>query len=181
MLKKFSILFILVLIHIAHISNAQRQGDIRFIAGFADLDDVVELYQGGACTGTKYDIGSRGKIKFMSDLGNGKYQIEVVRNNVDSDTNDNYADVHKRYCISKADYDNNFSEKSATNARTAYGFLAVPFKLRFGPTTVAPGGELGGFYGWFIGDSNWIIAPHAGLTFISLNDVNSATPENSID
>lgn len=158
--------------------HGQTRNDIRFPVGFADLKDVVQLYSGGNCS-TSYDIGSRGKIKFILDLGSGKYLIEVVRNNANSGTASNYADVDSnQYCISKSDYDNLFSDKAPTNSRTAYGFLAVPFKLRFNPTTVAPGGELGGFYGWFIKDSNWIFAPHAGLTFISLNDINSATPEN---
>jgi hypothetical protein len=178
MKRNLTLLSCLLLLLTASKIHGQTRNDIRFPAGFADVEDVVQLYSSGSCTTTSYDIGSRGKIKFISDLGSNKYLIEVVRNNVNSATGSNYANDNNQFCISKTDYDNKFSDKAPTNTRTAFGFLAVPFKLRFNPTTVAPGGELGGYYGWFIKDSNWIIAPHAGLTFISLNDINSATPEN---
>jgi len=176
-MKNFVILTLAVLA--SFLSNAQTAGDIRFPNSGSINNDIVQLYDGSTCTANSYDIGSEGKIKFLKDLGSGKYLIDVIRNNVNaSNSNDNYADVNNKYCISKNDYDSFFDKKKWTNTRTAYGFLAVPFKLRFGPTTVAPGGELGGFYGWFIKDSNWIFAPHAGLTFISLNDIDSDTPEN---
>lgn len=174
----FLILFFLIFTNSS--LQAQTTGDIRFPVGFATSQDIVQLFDGGSCTSTTFDIGSRGKIKYIKDLGDDKYLIEVVRNNAnEADSTDNFADPNdNRYCISKNDYHNLFSKKAATNTRTAYGFLAVPFKLRFNPTTVAPGGELGGFYGWFIKDSNWIFGPHAGLTFVSLNDIDSDTPEN---
>ncbi len=56
----------------------------------------------------------------------------------------------------------------------------MPFKIRFNPITIAPGGELGGYYGWYIKDTNWLFAAHAGLTSISLNNIDAETPENKL-
>lgn len=161
-------------------SYAQTVGDIRFPISGSLNENIVHAFDGSSCTPSiGFDIGPRGRIKFLKDLGNGNYLIDVTRNNVNSNNGlADFANVNGKYCISKDDYDSFFDKKKWSNSRPVYGFLAVPFKLRFNPTTVAPGGELGGFYGWFIKDSSWILAPHAGLTFISLNDINANTPEN---
>ncbi|MGD9994951.1 MAG: hypothetical protein AB7S69_16750 [Salinivirgaceae bacterium] len=177
---KTTILFIGLFLF-ALITNGQNYGDIKYPRGFADVTDVVKVYNGGTCGTTAYDIGGGYfKIKFISDIDGSNYLVEVMNNKVNSSTTDNYADVNNQYCITKNDYDNLFSKSSPSNCRTAYGILAVPFKLRFNPTTVAPGGELGGFYGCYIKNSNWLFAAHAGLTSISLNNIDAETPENKI-
>ena len=124
MSKNQTFFFSLFLSMLTNTVVGQTRGDIRFPVGFADLKNIVQQYNAGTCTSTSYDIGSRGKIKFILDLGSGKYLIEVIRNNVNSGTGHNYANVNNnQYCISKADYENFFSIKQPYNGRTAYGFL----------------------------------------------------------
>jgi hypothetical protein len=156
----------------------QTPGDIRYPAGFATLKNVLKEYDGSSCQATPFDIGDEGKIKFISDLGSGNYLIEVVANNVSAASGANYALRNTQYCIAQSTYSRQFSTRAPSNKRNAYGFLAVPFKIRFAPTTIGPGGELGGFYGRYVKESSWMFAAHAGFTWISLNDVNAATPEN---
>jgi len=161
--------------------EAQTFGDFKYPRGFADVTDVVKIYSSNSCGTITFDIGGgSNRIKFISEIDDNNFLIEIVKNKANIKTTDNYAVVTKQYCISKSDYENKFADNPPSNSRTAYGMLAVPFKLRFNPTTVAPGGELGGFYGWYLGNTNWLFATHVGLTSIALNDVNAATPQNKI-
>ena len=162
---------------ICHV-NGQAPNDIRYINTDALVTGILFRFQSNACGTVPYDIGHTCKIRLVRDLGDSKYLIDVLRNNANQNTGDNFAQENIQYCVSHSDYRGNFQNCEFNPTRTAFGFLAVPFKLRFNPTTVAPGGELGGFYGWFIGDTRWLVAAHAGLTFVSLNDINAATPEN---
>jgi hypothetical protein len=159
----------------------QTSGEFKYPRGFADVTNVVKIYSSNSCGSETFDIGGgKYRIKFISKIDDNIYLIEIVTNKPNIKSTDKYADVKYPYCISKADYENKFASNPPSNSRTAYGMLAVPFKLRFNPTTIAPGGELGGFYGWFLCNSNWLFVTHAGLTSIALNDVNAATPDNKL-
>ncbi len=162
-------------------SMAQTSGEFKYPRGFADITGVVKVYSSGSCGTNTFDIGGGNyRIKFISKIDDNTFLIEIVTNKANVNSTDNYADVNKQHCMSKTDYENKFDFTPPSNSRTAFGMLAVPFKLRFNPTTIAPGGELGGFYGWYLGNSNWLFATHAGLTSIALNDVNAATPDNKL-
>lgn len=176
---KLLIFFLLYAILFPTVSYSQELGDIGYPVS-ANLRNVVfEMDDANNCTSTSYDIGTKyAKIKFIAEKGSDYYIIEVIGNGANKNTSDNYAPINERYCIEKEKYIQDFRDTKRSNTRTAYGMLGVPFKLRFSPTTIAPGGELGGFYGWYLGGTKWIAAFHAGLTLIALNDVNSDTPEN---
>jgi len=179
--KIFNLTLFAIVSCLSSYAMGQTPGEFKYPRGFADVTDVVKIYSSNACGSTTFDIGGgKNRIKFILKIDDNTFLIEIVNNKANIETNDNYADVNKQHCISKADYENKFAFKPPSNSRTAYGMLAVPFKLRFNPTTIAPGGELGGFYGWYIGNTNWLFATHAGLTSVALNDINAETPDNKI-
>jgi hypothetical protein len=179
----FNLAFMAIFVFSTQKVLGQTDGELRYPKGYADIKDVVKIYSKGSCGSETYDIGGgKFKIKYISKKvgDDNTYIIQIITNKANLKTSDNYADVDNQYCISKNDYDNQLDSKPPCNTCGEFGMLAVPFKLRFNPTTIAPGGELGGFYGWYIGNTKWLFATHAGLTSIALNDVNAETPDNKI-
>lgn len=179
--KFFQLVLLAIGICLSFHTMGQTPGEFKYPRGFADVTDVVKIYSSNSCGSATFDIGGGNKrIKFISIIDANTFLIEIVNNNANIETDDNYASVNKQHCISKSDYENKFDFNPPSNSRTAFGMLAVPFKLRFSPTTVSPGGELGGFYGWYLGNTNWLFAAHAGITSVALNNINSETPDNKI-
>lgn len=153
-----------------------------FYQGKATIDSVLYSVTGAAtCTNSSFSLGYKSEIKFVQVLAGDRYLIELVGNLANSRPNDNFAEINKRYCISKDFFDNNFKDTAPPKTRKDFGILAVPFKVRVDPIQITAGGELGGYFGWYLGDrSSSVAILHAGLTFISLNDINSETPETKV-
>lgn len=155
--------------------NAQEPGDVYYYQFDNTKRDIVTLFQ-GSCQTTTADIGRKAEIKIIQALAGDKFEIGIVWNMANDEAGENFALTANNYCISKKDLSTYFR---STKIRSDFGVLAVPFKLRFDPVQITAGGELGGYWGPYISRNTALIF-HAGLTFISLNDVNSDTPETKL-
>lgn len=108
-------------------------------------------------------------IELVTPEGSDKWVIKARRAYVGDDQIQKAGG--QTYCISTADLESFFIDFSKID----YGILSVPFKVRFEPFKVFPGGTLGGFIGRkFVtqrSTSSWI--GFAGLSSIPLNNINS--------
>lgn len=79
--------------------------------------------------------------------------------------------IGKTYCISEDDLNRFFIDFTKLD----YGILTVPFKVRFDPFKIFPGGTIGGFVGRkFVRQrSTSTLLGFAGLSSIPLNNINS--------
>jgi len=176
--------FFLILIFFSNNVLGQEPGDLRYPSDKALIKGIIHQYNTatGVCSDAdaSFDIGTQGEIQFVSNVQSdtSKYIIDVIHNNANAaGSKDNFATINNQYWVTNANYKTWFRSTPFSSVRTSYGLLMVPFKLRFAPTTVTPGGDLGGYLGWYIARSQWLFAVHAGLTFVSLNDVNAQTPQ----
>jgi hypothetical protein len=160
---------------------AQKEEAIYHKKGGSIVKDGIRLYENGTCKPDKFDLGGNSRLRFMNKLRNDEsvYVIEVLNAPFNVKVGDNFPDPNLQYCIDKSVFEEQYR---STKYRISYGALAVPFKIRFDPGTISPGGELGGYFGVYLGQSSWILGVHGGATVVSLNNdnSNSDTPDNMI-
>lgn len=112
-----------------------------------DLTDILRDYNvaSNSCLTTSYTAGPKVRFKIGGPVGTtGSHFVFLSYNDKkDTITDPEYAKAKKYYCIKDSDIQLFFRKIE----RLAWGVVAVPYKLRFNPTQVFPGGSLGGYIG----------------------------------
>lgn len=153
-------------------ANAQARGDLKM--AIIDLIDNFNSYDTNkrTCNNDAFSAQANTVIELVTELED-KWVVKAYRAFVNRDDNDNQIQKSSAitYCIDKNDLNDFFINFSKTD----YGILAIPFKVRFAPFKIFPGGTIGGYIGRkFVQQrSSSTLLGFAGLSSIPLNDVNS--------
>lgn len=142
-----------------------------------EVSGVVKLFDTGTRTcivdaSKTYVMFPRSVVEFREVLPTGEYIIKVTIRIVSQDTKQ--VETGKLYCISKENFDAYFKPYS----RFDYGALAIPFKGRFAPFQIGPGGTLGLYVGSSLKRLTYTLMPLASLG-VSATAVNRPDSNNT--
>lgn len=127
--------------------------------------------QTGQCGTHTFNCLRNTVVEVIRELNNGSIYVVSIYVKTSSDTK--AVTFDQLYCISKADlFDNNYFREYS---KIDYGILAVPYKMRFAPFSIYPGGTLGMYVGRKFNKKNFSnsIVAFGGLASIPLNNINS--------
>lgn len=112
-------------------------------------------------------------VQILSKVGD-KSVVKVIRAYIGDG---NMVEINETYCISNTA----LSEFFIDFTKTDYGILAIPYKVRFSPFKLFPGGTLGGYVGrkFVRQNSTSSLLGFGGLATIPINTL--TTPDNQTD
>ncbi|HEY3402055.1 MAG TPA: hypothetical protein VGK59_01645 [Ohtaekwangia sp.] len=160
-----------LLLSSAVVLKAQEKG--KYYSAIINVDGILVPYSVSSSCGSSYFNAQKNTIvKYINDVGDNVF-VEVFRKF------GNHADqvqLGQLYCMSKSAFNTYFIRYS----RIDYGILAIPYKMRFEPFSIYPGGTLGGYVGRKKQKLNGTttLAFFGGFSSIPLNSANSETIDN---
>lgn len=173
----------IVSINLVH-SQGINVGDVYVLNYQGEIDGIFYDFNvsTNSCNSTNKPYNAGRFIRFVVENTNvsdaDKVEVLIQNNDANGDS-DRYAIYEKRYCISKSIINSYFKLINHLD----HGALSIPFKLRFNPNDIFPGGSLGYYLGsrrYFKGSNvTTTIGGFLTLTTISLSDTGSAKSPNS--
>jgi hypothetical protein len=166
-------LYAIIVFVLANVSLVNAQDKNKYYSAIIDVDGILVPFSAGTGCGTStLDARKNTIVKYVGDIGTNVY-VEVFRR---FPNNPNQVELSKTYCLSKTQFNTYFIKYS----RIDYGVLAIPYKMRFKPFSIYPGGTLGGYVGkkkqGLSGTSS--AAFFGGFSSIPLNSSDSETIDN---
>jgi len=146
--------------------NTYRIATVDLIGNLKDFNTAS-----GLCGTNTFNCLQNSVVEVIRELNNGSDYVVSIYIKTSSDTK--AVTFDQLYCISKADLlDNNYFR---AYSKIDYGILAIPYKIRFDPFSIFPGGTLGAYVGRKFNKKNFsnAIVAFGGLSSIPLNNVNS--------
>jgi hypothetical protein len=138
-----------------------------------DLNGNLNVFKSlsSTCGTQNYDCAKGTVVEVIRELDNGaKYVVAIY---IKTSSEPSAVNFDTLYCITKADlFDNNYFRPYS---KIDHGVLAIPYKMRFAPFSIFPGGTLGYYVGKKINKKNFVnsIVFFGGISTIPLNNINS--------